>query len=905
MRLWLACVLLWPAAAHADPISALLFLAPYIGSAAAAFVVSNAVYIFYAAVAVYGVNRQNAAKRKAREAYNASLRDRLQMADLQPDAPRTIVLGRVRTVEGIRRRWSSGANSEKLTLIISYAGHEIDSFEAFYWADQELTRDGSGYVTTAPFGRTSEVPKSLVVTLNGSGGGVFALPGTPVGTVWAVFTTGTGLDYAETPLTVSVAGVNVTLSGGPAASSAVIQWKESETTSLLRIRTYLGTAAQNVGSDLAAEYPGNITATDKFAGIALAVVDLTYDPDVYPQGLQSITARLRGAKVYDPRLDSTNGGSGSQRLATPTTWTWSQNPALHAYHYARSANGWAVPAAEIRTADVRAAATACDISTGFTLRKADGSTSVVTLPRHQSGIVIPTDADPRAMMDEIMEAMAGRNGWAGGTWRMRAGTMASSVWAMDASWIAQRLDSTGNADGTAVVRISNGVQRDSKVNRVSGACVDSTQRYQVLPFPAIEDAVLIAAEGAYPVEVEYQAVNHVAHAQHLGSIAIRESQAALRMEATCNLSAYRCELFDVGAVTLPRYGMAAKTFEVTGWRWHPAEGVKLTLAEITSAIFTPAAELVGRDPAPDSSLPSPWVVESITGLAVTSATAGVVDGSVLTRTSITWNAAVSQAIRRGGSIEVQFTPAAATLPAGDWPSWPEQGDSTGTVIPGLLSRFYVFRVRAVNSLRVRGPWSQTLLHSVAPTRAPKVFRQTTAPSGAIEGDFWFDTDDGNKRYVRASGAWVAVLVGTGGLALESSTEVYVNTPASSVTVTQVSTMPDAYARNTVLATLTFTPLSSGVASVFAESQGTYINASGFVADCQYSIQQFGAAYDDWKERGEDIGVGITRSFPMQTTRQISVTGGVSYTFSYLAAKLNAGDTFTAKNIELRVEVIKR
>ncbi len=44
-------------------------------------------------------------------------------------------------------------------------------------------------------------------------------------------------------------------------------------------------------------------------------------------GLQ-FTAKIRGRKLYDPRKDSTNGGSGSHRLATPSTWEWSDCPAL-------------------------------------------------------------------------------------------------------------------------------------------------------------------------------------------------------------------------------------------------------------------------------------------------------------------------------------------------------------------------------------------------------------------------------------------------------------------------------------------------------------------------------------------------------------------------------------------------
>ena len=73
-------------------------------------------------------DRQRKARNRARDAYNASLQDRMVMLDLLPEAPRTIALGRVRAVEGVRRRWVSGDNNEKLTLIVSFAGHEIDGF---------------------------------------------------------------------------------------------------------------------------------------------------------------------------------------------------------------------------------------------------------------------------------------------------------------------------------------------------------------------------------------------------------------------------------------------------------------------------------------------------------------------------------------------------------------------------------------------------------------------------------------------------------------------------------------------------------------------------------------------------------------------------------------------------------
>ena len=680
--------------------------------------------------------QQRKAKRRAREQYNASLQDRLEMRSVSPDDARTIALGRVRSVEGVRRpEWTSGAHEEKMTMVVSLAGHEIDAIEQVYFDDTPVTLDGSGYVTTAPYYKErTETPDAATAVLDGSGAGSVTLASSPIsGTVNAVWRTGSGDGEAQDALTVvSVVGAVVTLSGGPAGATAYVSYSYVLGTPTARVRSYLGAAGQNIGADLAAEYPGKITATDAFAGMAALVVDLDYDPDVYPQGRPNVTALMRAAKVYDPRLDSTvAGGSGSQRVDDPNTWTWSENPALCAYHYARHANGWAVPAAEIMAAaDVSTEAEFCDTSTDFTLRASDDTTSTVTLPRYRCGIVISTAGDPRGAMDEILESMAGRSGWAGGVWRFRAGRMPAAVFAMDQSWLARKLQEDGTPEPGPTLQFSNGVAREAKVNRVTGSCVDPAQRYQVLPFPAIEDATLIATEGAaYPLEVEYQAVNHIAHAQHLGSVAIRRNQAALRLQASCNLHAYRLELFDVGTLTLPAYGIADKTMEVLGWRWHPTEGVQLSLAEITDAIYTVQAELTGRDPAPNTTLPAPWDVETLAGLAVTSGISALADGSIISRVRVAWTAAASQSVRAGGRVEVQFRQAGDTA----WQTWEEAGANTSALIPGLrCDRYYLFRARFVSAspLRVRGDWSAFVLHLVA--ALPLVGTEGLEPGSTFE-----------------------------------------------------------------------------------------------------------------------------------------------------------------------------
>lgn len=657
------------------------------------------------------------ARRRAIAEYNAAQTDRQLMRRMEPNAPRGMALGRIRGVEGVRREWTSGANSERLTQVISFCGHQVDGFEAWYLDDTEVTLDGSGWVTTAPWNQVRRESAAVTGTLDGSGNATLTVPADVVsGTAAAVW----GVVSESAPqgtAAVSISGTTATVTGGQAGERVTVSFERDVGTSYVRIRAWGGGAGQNVGATLAAEYPGEITSSDRFEHIALAVMDVIYNPDVMPQGPPNLSALYRGARVYDPRLDSTvPGGSGSQREATPSTWAWSENPALLAYHYARAATGWDVPADEIRTADVMTAANACDVATDFTLRMPDDSTEVVNLPRYRAGIYIAGDADPRQAMDELMDAMAGSEGWAGGLWRMRAGVLNSPVFDVTADWLAQPLTPDGTADAdTPVVRMSNGVPRDQRINRVSGQCADPAQRWQVLPFPAVEDPVLIAAKGLAELEVQLPAVNHVAHAQHLASVRIRQAQAPLRMELACGLQAWGCELLDVGTVTLPRYGMTGKTVEVTGWRWHPTELVRLQLAEITQEIFDPLPELTGRDPAPNGTLRRPWDVETLAAPSVESGTVALRDGSIITRTRVTWTAAAGQGVRLGGHIEVQYALAAQDLPAGEWQSWKEPGDATEAVIPGLLAgAYYRFRVRAVQAQPfVRGNWSPGVLHQVA------------------------------------------------------------------------------------------------------------------------------------------------------------------------------------------------
>lgn len=111
-------------------------------------------------------------------------------------------------------------------------------------------------------------------------------------------------------------------------------------------------------------------ASHKLSGLAAIGWSFLFDRDGerFANGIDPLAAYGQWVKVYDPRLDSTfPGGSGAHRLGNESTYTWSENPALHAatYAYGRYQNGKRVfgiglPADGIDWPVVAAWANVCD-----------------------------------------------------------------------------------------------------------------------------------------------------------------------------------------------------------------------------------------------------------------------------------------------------------------------------------------------------------------------------------------------------------------------------------------------------------------------------------------------------------------------------------------------------------------
>lgn len=131
-------------------------------------------------------------------------------------------------------------------------------------------------------------------------------------------------------------------------------------------------------------YPGNQLQADFYLAsngrwpasgfgyaVSYAIVTLDYNQEKLTT-IPEIVIEFLGAPLYDPRKDTTAGGSGSHRWDDVSTWEYTANPIIADYNYRRGIYtgvwnsghdtfmGMGVPAAELNYARYAAAANICD-----------------------------------------------------------------------------------------------------------------------------------------------------------------------------------------------------------------------------------------------------------------------------------------------------------------------------------------------------------------------------------------------------------------------------------------------------------------------------------------------------------------------------------------------------------------
>ena len=189
------------------------------------------------------------------------------------------------------------------------------------------------------------------------------------------------------------------------------------------VRHYDGTqtAADPTLVDIYSRYVRPWTPDHVLRGVSYAIATFRFDREIY-QGLPKMRFVLRGAPLYDPRFDTTAGGSGPQRVDDPDTWEFSENPVVMVYNLMiglpladGSRYGLNVAPADLPFDRWAAAMNVCD----EIVPTPEGEE-----PRYRAGLEFRVDQEPLDVIADILKSCGGHIAESGGVWNVSVGPAA-------------------------------------------------------------------------------------------------------------------------------------------------------------------------------------------------------------------------------------------------------------------------------------------------------------------------------------------------------------------------------------------------------------------------------------------------------------------------------------------------
>lgn len=307
----------------------------------------------------------------------------------------------------------------------------------------------------------------------------------------------------------------------------------------------------------------------------------------YPQGIPNMLgAVLSGQKVYDPRLDSSNGGSGTQRLGNSATWTFSSNPALIAADYLlrpKSDGGCGFTSSVINWPSVAAAANICDQNVTVPAYGATWSGSAwsatVTQAQYTCNVSLDTATNCDQNLRTILDCMAGVCVIATGQIYLYAGAPTSSSGSFDETFLAGE------------IQFTNESPRQSRWNCVKATYgQDANCDYQQQEAVPYFNTSYITADGGVTLlkSITLPGVTNQFTAQYLEIIETQRSRNKQVLNVKCNLKMLQYQVYDVVSVTIAEYGLSSAPFRILSLTLNSDLSVSVTMQQEQSGTYTVA-----------------------------------------------------------------------------------------------------------------------------------------------------------------------------------------------------------------------------------------------------------------------------------------------------------------------------
>ena len=511
--------------------------------------------------------------------------------------------------------YASTSNDETiLHRMIAVAGHEIDSYVSFYLNDEELTI-GSDGVCTAPERFAGNV-------------------------------------YIETRL-------------GTDDQTAVELYGFTKTVYDSELEEEVEQTVE-VSLD---EDSDAWTANHRARGIAYIYSALKFSQTAFPNGVPTLTAVVKGRKIYDPRTSTT---------------AWSDNSALCIRDYLVSDFGLACDSDELNDTSFADAANDCDQSVNL----AAGGTE----KRYTTNGSFTTASTPNDVITQMLTAMGGMIWYSQGQFGVKAAT-----------WDAPTL-SFDESDLIGPIEVTTRLSRRDQINEVRGTFRGAESNYQHTDFPSVSSNVFLAEDNNQKsaLDLPLPFTSTSSRAQRIAKMVLYRQREQLRVNVKMGLAGFTARVGDIIQLTNTRMGWTNKAFEVNEWNFGLSEDfafeVSMSLSEISEEVFEWNAEenLFLQN---NTTLASPFSVPSV-GLSISKElrkTPQSVVGVLVAEIT-------SEQPTRVSHVELQYRPTNFTSST----NW--RTASTGPLgahqIPNLIDDIrYDYRARAFSVLGLYGDWT--------------------------------------------------------------------------------------------------------------------------------------------------------------------------------------------------------
>ena len=411
-----------------------------------------------------------------------------------------------------------------------------------------------------------------------------------------------------------------------------------------RINKHLGESYQTVDVDLKSDTTaltdGKWTDDHRLRGIAYLYVRLTWDAEKYPSGIPNISAVIRGKKVLDPRTGNT---------------AYSANAALCLRDYLTDAAlGMGMSSAEVDDTAFGVAATICEEQVQIL-----PTSPVAYENRYEANGVILTSASPDENIGKLLSAMGGLIAYTGGRIVPYASAYRIPTVTLDEKHFV------------GSINVQTKTSARDRVNSVKGVYVSETNNWQVTDFPTISSATYVTQDNStvFFRDVVLPFTTSPSCAQRLAVLELRRAREEITFSARFRLEAMQVRAGDTVMITNAKLGWSSKVFEVMEWNFAsdgtpPQIFIDMTLRETDSEVYSwDVDEQIFVEDSPNTTLPNPFTLAAPTNLSLTAdGTTQLVqaDGTILPRIRVGWTPPAVEFIQSGGSVVIEYKPAAST-----------------------------------------------------------------------------------------------------------------------------------------------------------------------------------------------------------------------------------------------------